>query len=118
MGSREMDSSSKRDSIVWDRRTSRTRGGPLGDQRSQALQILGLWSEDHVDIASGPHHSMANQCDSADEHIADARAVEIIEDPSETAHCCIRLGVANSIAQALRSEEHTSELQSLRHLVC
>ena len=98
-----MDSSSQRDSIVWDRRTIRTRGGPLGDQRSQVLEILGLWSEDHVDIASGPHYSIANQCDSADEHIANARAVEIIEDPSETAHYGIRLGVADSIAQALRA---------------
>jgi hypothetical protein len=81
-----MDRSSGRDRVVGHRRAVRARGGPLRDQGAQALEILGLRGEDHIDIASGTNHSVADQRDPTDEHIADAHAVEIIEDRPEAAH--------------------------------
>src|SRR5438045_8718554 len=34
------------------------------------------------------------------------------------AHCCIERKLRHRVERQPRSEEHTSELQSLRHLVC
>src|SRR5438045_6344720 len=44
--------------------------------------------------------------------------IELVIYRCESAHCCPKAGTADQTWADSRSEEHTSELQSLRHLVC
>src|SRR5205814_4169682 len=51
--------------------------------------------------------------------VLQATSLRISENPQPNAAFVLRqLGGLKAVAGVLRSEEHTSELQSLRHLVC
>src|SRR5271165_6370498 len=89
-------------------------GGPLCDQRSQMLEILGLRGEDHIDVASSTNHSVSDQRDPSDEYETDARTVEIIEDLPEATHRGVLRNAANSIAEILRAMPSASSSSGSR----
>lgn len=71
------------DPTLGDRRAVGSGGAPPVNQRADPLDIVGTRVEHRIDISRRPHDSMPNQRDSANQHVADACSVEVVEDATE-----------------------------------
>lgn len=71
-------------SLLGDGRSVRPSSAPSVDQGPDPVNVVGIGIEYRIDVSRGPHHSVADQGDPANQHIADARAVEILKDASES----------------------------------
>ena len=89
------------DCALGERRAIGAGRAPLGNQTAKPLEVLWVGIEDRVDVTGGAHDSVADQGDAADQHIADAGPVEVLEDPAEAAHRYERLGAARASAWLL-----------------
>src|SRR5262245_64181686 len=89
-------------------------GGLLGDDAALLLRALLLVPFDHIDAA----HQGAAVIGAHLDHLAGAALVAAGEHDHLIALADFRRHHSTSGASEMRSEEHTSELQSLRHLVC
>jgi len=78
------------------------------------LEILRLWGEDHIDGTGGAYHSVADERDASDEHIANARTIEIIENLAKASHLKALEDAASSIARVLREMPSASSSSGSR----
>jgi hypothetical protein len=55
-------------------------------KRNRWRRVLRCWIENSVDVPGGPHDAVTDQCDPADQNVADLSFVEVFEDAAETSY--------------------------------
>jgi len=111
MRRRKVDRPISGNAALRDRRAVGTSRAPAIDQSADALDVAGIGIEDGIDIACGPYDPMANQCDPANQHIADAGAIEVVQNSAEARH---RTAAASSAAWTLRATPSASNSSGSR----
>jgi hypothetical protein len=111
MRRRQVDRPIPRNAAFWDWRTIGTGRPPSLDQGSNAVHVAGNGIEYGIHIPGSANNSMPNQCDPADQHVANTGAVEVVKNAAEASH---RVAAASSIACTLRAMPSASSSSGSR----
>lgn len=83
MRSRQMNRSIADDPVLGNGRSIRPGGAPPIDQSTNPLDVVRIGVEHGINVSRRSHDSVANQRDSANQHVANFRAIEVLEDSTE-----------------------------------